>query len=125
MQLLSSAITFIEQRSSSGQTNDRNPGLCELLRSLHADLVSRVHRSTSASWNVHERSTGAPVADREHVAVLGLGDLNPGTLEYLSFPYEEHSNIPLALDFNFPSNDVPNWAEFLQMLDLPGDLVTN
>lgn len=116
---------FIEQRLSSAQTNDRNPGLCQLLRSLHADLISRVQHSPSTSETVHGRSTGAPIADGGQMPILGLRDVNTGALGYPSLPYDEHSNIPLAMDFNFPSNDVSNWAEFLQMLDLPGDLVTN
>lgn len=69
-------------------------------------------------------ATGTPIVEAVQSTNSGSGELQPEILEYPSLPYDEfNTNLPLALDFHFPSNDVPNWSEFLQMLDLPGDLV--
>lgn len=75
--------------------------------------------------SVHEAFITPPIADGTHQSNMGSNELGSAFPEYPSFAFDENTNLPSALDFHFPANDVPNWSEFLQLLDLPGDLVAN
>ena len=116
-QLLSTVITFIEQRASTNSETSKDQDLGKLLRTLYADLTTRVakrrHRAQKAQVaSGASAPTGSlvesDITSRSH-HVTTPGDNSVSDIDYAD---------PANFDMSYFTDDPNHWPDFLELLDL-------
>lgn len=128
-QLLSTVITFIEQRASGSRETSQDRNLGKMLRALHGDLSNRVTRTekgdvaaTNASWQSYQIPSTTSGTAGVQVSYDG-GDENGSSNVTNPIPAADIDYTDLAnFDMSLFTDDVTHWPDFLELLDLSSPL---